>query len=128
MQILDEQHIVAFLVVNELIHELLCLQKSEATWPKTFGFASWDETEEVVGRAIDGSVAEFFQRKALTGVLDAADDCLAGANDRDFHVLASVEMAAMFHGVQKDFAAGGGHAFPFCFRNAGVFGSAKELH
>ncbi|HEV2194343.1 MAG TPA: hypothetical protein VGR55_02120 [Candidatus Acidoferrum sp.] len=40
VDILDEQHLVALLAVNELVDQFLCQQKPEATWPKPLRFSN----------------------------------------------------------------------------------------
>src|SRR5262245_10913635 len=68
INIFDEQHLVALLAVNELVHKLLRQQKPESTRPKAFSFSNGDVAQKIVGWAVDGRVAKLFKREALTGV------------------------------------------------------------
>jgi len=79
MEILDEQHVIALLVVDEFIDELLCHQEAEATRPKTAFFANQSVANEIVGRAVDRGMSKLVEREALTRILDAAHDCTMGA-------------------------------------------------
>ena len=68
-------------------------------------------------------MAKLLEREAVARVFDAARHRAPGANERDLHVLAGIEIRAIFHGVQKDFFESGNDAFG----NVGISNPAKEL-
>jgi len=123
LDVFDKQHVIALLAVNEVVDEMLCQQKPEATCSKTLSFSNGDVAEEIVVWAVDGGVAKLFEREALTGVFDAARDCTTGAQDRDLHMLAGVEIPTVFYGVQENFFESRNDAFG----NVRISNPAKEL-
>src|SRR5215467_2817977 len=126
-KVLNKQHIVALLVVDELVDELLCHQKAETAWPKALSFTSGEMADKVANGAIDRSMAKLFKRKALPGILDAASDRATGVDKGNFHILAGVEIPSMLDGVQQNFMKSKNHFFPVSFGDSGKFGSAEEL-
>src|SRR5215469_723138 len=102
---------------------MLCQQKPEATCAKTLSFSNGNVAEEIVVWAVDGGVGKFFEREALTGVLDAACDRATGAQERDLHTLAGVEIPSVFYGIQENFFESQNDAFG----NVRISKPAKEL-
>src|SRR5215471_14646002 len=125
--IFDQQHVVAMFAVNEFVDQFFSQQKPEAAWPQTLRFANGKVTEGIAGRTVDGRVAEFFQRETLTRVLDPAYNRSPHADERNFHILARVEVPTMLHGVDENFAESSSNSFPVRFGNAGVFEPMEEL-
>ena len=124
IEVLDEENLVALFVVDKLVDEIFCEQKAEAAGPKALCFANGEVAEEIAGRAVDGGVAKLFERETFAGILDAAGDSVAAADEGNLHVLAGIEVAAMLHGVQENFAESRNDVFG----DVGVSDSAKELH
>lgn len=75
-------------------------QKPEATWPYALLFADGNVAKESVSRAIDGGVAKFLEREALTRILDAQCDCVAGGDEGNFDIVTRVEMPSVLRSVQ----------------------------
>jgi len=63
VDVFDEQHVVALLVVNEIVELLFRDQKPEPTWSHALLFANGNVAKARVSRATDGSVAKFFERE-----------------------------------------------------------------
>src|SRR5215467_6440001 len=126
-KVLNKQHIVALLIVDELVDELLCHQKAETAWPKTLILTNGVVAHKVPSGAIDRSMAKLFERESLPGVLDAACDRAAGVDNRNFHVLAGIEIPSMLDGVHQDLPEGENHFFPVSFGHSREFGCAEEL-
>lgn len=83
-----------------------------------------DVAQEVLGGVVDSGVAKLFEGEALAGVFDAAGKRPTGAKERNLHVLAGVEMRAIFHGVQQDLLESRDDAL----RNVGISNATKELN
>src|SRR5215467_7881978 len=98
-KVLNKQHVIALLIVDELVDELLCHQKAETAWPKTLILTNGIVAHKVASRAIDRSMAKLFERESLPRVLDAACDRAAGVDNGNFHVLAGVEIASVLDRV-----------------------------
>ena len=127
IDIFDQQHVVAMFAVNEFVDQFFSQQKPEAAWPQTLRFANGNVTEGITGRTVDGRVVELFQRETLTRIFDPAYNRSTHADERNFHILARVEVRTMLHGVDEDFAESSSNSFPIRFGNAGVFEPMEEL-
>ena len=127
MEILDEQHIIALLVVDEFIDELLCHHETEAARPKTLFLADHRVANEIAGRAVDRSVPKLFEQEALTRILDAAHDSTTSAEEGDFHMLGGVKLTAMLHGVKKNFPESVNDGVTISFGKSRLSHSSKEL-
>jgi len=86
-----------------LMHLMSNTSSPEATWPHALLFASGNVAKQSVRRATDGSVAKCFEREALTRILDAQCDCVAGAHEGNFDIVTRVEMPSVLHNVSVVF-------------------------
>src|ERR1700730_2339122 len=127
MEVLNEHYLVALLIVDQLIDKFFCQEDAEPARSHTPLVAEPRVTEQIIGRA-GRCVTQFFERETFAGVLDTASDRSPSANERDFHVLARIEMAAMFHGVNQNLLKSKYDLVFLSRRNARVFDSLQELH
>src|SRR5271163_4489789 len=99
IQILDQHHLVTLFIVNELIDEFFRQQHTETARPQSLLFTDGHMAEQIFGRASNGCVAKLLERETLSGIFNPAGYSPARTNEGNFHVLAGIEMGAMFHGV-----------------------------
>src|SRR6516164_6454847 len=71
-------------------------------------------------------VAGLVQRKTLTRIFDPTYHHFATSKKGNFHILARVKMAAVFHGVEKNLAEREYYIVLFLFGQSGP--SPQELH
>src|SRR5262245_47515190 len=69
-EIFDEHQLIATLVVNQIIHQLVGQQDAESAGAEPFLVANGDMAERIGGRIIDGSVFELAGIEAFAGVFD----------------------------------------------------------
>ena len=127
IDIFDEQRLVALLVIDEIVDLFFREQKAEATRPKALLFANGNVAKEIASRTVDGSMPKLFEREALTRIFDAHCYCSTGTNEGNFNIMARVELPAMPHRIQKNFAERSNDGSPIGFRNGGISNSTKEL-
>src|SRR5271165_1275115 len=82
--------------------------------------------EGLVRRVRDGGVLDFVQGEALAGILHAAHNDALGADVPDLDILGRIEISAVLHGVQKDFAECASDFFLFGVRE--IASLAVELN
>jgi hypothetical protein len=70
-QILDEKHLIAAFVVDELIHEMEGQEDSESSRTQTGLFANGHVPNRIVRRIVDRGMMQFIQRKPFAGIFDA---------------------------------------------------------
>src|SRR5882724_10894684 len=58
--------------------------------------------EEILWRAADRCVTKFFEGEPFARILDAAGYCSTTTDEGYFHMLAGIEMCAMFHGIDQN--------------------------
>src|SRR5882724_7483786 len=126
MQILDEYYLIALFIVDQLIDEFFRQQNAEPARSHALLVANPRVTEQIIGRPGRG-MTQFFERETLAGILDTASNRSARPNERDFHVMAGIEMAAMFHGVNQNLPESGNYMVFLSFGNARVSDSVQEL-
>src|SRR5882724_3670590 len=126
MQILNEYYLIALFIVDQFIDKFFCQQNAEPARSHALLVANPRVTEQIIGRAGCG-VTQFFERETLAGILDTASDRSASPNERDLHVMAGIEMAAMFHGVNQNLPESGNYMIFLSLGNARVSDSVQEL-
>src|SRR5215469_13141623 len=128
VDVFDEQHLVALLVVNKIVDLLFREQEAKAAWPHALFFANGNVAKEIASRTVNGGVAKFLKRESLTGIFYAQRNGMTAANEGNLHIVARVEMPSVLHGVHKNLSKSRDHRFPCCVRKAGVFRRTKELY
>src|SRR5215470_15715258 len=121
LQIFDEQHFVALLIVEQLIHESLGLENAESSRAHARNFPLHDVTKGLLRWISESRMFEFFKRKSSARIFYFAKDCAASADVGHLNVLRRIEFPAMLHGVQKDFAERHCNLFRFHFWQVGCF-------
>src|SRR2546426_444646 len=90
VRILDEQHLVARLVVEQLIHDLTHEQEAEAAGTQTPFFPRAHVAVGLAGRVANGRVLQPLRVEARTGVSDAIEQHAAPAQISDPHFAVGV--------------------------------------
>ena len=87
----------------EIINEDSGHQYTETTAAEALRFAEDKVAERIIRWICDGSMLNFFKRKSFSGILDATQDHMSGADIRDLDVLSGIESSSILHGVEQDF-------------------------
>ncbi len=86
-----DQHVVAFLVVDQLINQLLGEQNTIAARAQPFRFAMCNVPSRISLRIGNGSMIDFVQSKSFTGVFHSTHHHVLGSHVGDFDVLVSAK-------------------------------------
>ena len=87
MQILHKQNIISLFAVNQVVHQTLGHQNTEATRSLALCLASFHVLEGIIPGIAESAVLQLFERKALARISHPAQHHVSGAHITHFHVL-----------------------------------------
>src|SRR4029434_8005003 len=93
VQVLDEQHLIARFVVNEIVHERTRHGQAESSWPKSLFFSHGQMSHGIVVTTHNLRMAEFVDVEPLARVGDAVHEQSLCPNARDADLAIGVEFA-----------------------------------
>src|SRR5438552_1582753 len=109
VRVLDEEHLVARLVVEQLIHDLTHEQEAKAAGTQALCFSHAHVAVGLAGRVADGRVLQRLRVEARAGVSDAIEEHAAPAQISDPHLAVRVELPAPLDGVGEQLVEGQSH-------------------
>src|ERR1035437_9890047 len=99
LPVLDEQHLVASLVVDQLIHQVAGHEDAETAGALSPLRANLDVLDGRIVRIGNGRVWQQVHREALAGVLNPHNQGARRAHQRNAHALPGVGAAAVLDGI-----------------------------
>src|SRR5215467_15322393 len=118
-QVLDENHLVALFVVDNLVHRVTRDEHAEAAGTNVLRLPNFHVSEWIVLWIGNGGVLEFCPGEAFAGVNDVVDDSASCAYSRNAHPFVRIELSAMLNGVEKHFSKCCRQLDPVLFRQGG---------
>src|SRR5437870_13322563 len=86
-QMLDEQNLVAFFVINQLVHHSPGHQNAKAAWPESELTTHLRMRERIIRSVCNSRVRQSLERKPFARITNVVDDGALGPHERDVHVL-----------------------------------------
>src|SRR5580704_8619876 len=119
VEVLDEYHLVALFVENELVDEPLGEENAKASGTHAECLAVFDVAQLIVFWVGDGGVGNFVQGKTFAGIANAALHHVTGAYVGNLNLLIGVEASAVLDGVDQHLARSHTHRGFFRVRQFG---------
>ena len=127
-QVLDEQHLVAALVVDQLIHQVAGHEDAETAGALSALGANLDVLDGRIVRIGNGRVRQQVHREAFAGVLNPHNQGARRAHQRNAHALPGVGAAAVLDGIQEQLAEGRRYVLARLGREAGLHLAQEMRH
>ena len=101
---LDQEHFVAALVVDELVGDLLDQEHAEAAGPPAGLLALERDVDEILGPLRLGGVHQVGAIEAVAGIAEVVDNRALGARGRHLDHLVRIESRPVLHRVDQHLA------------------------
>ena len=111
---LNEQHLVSDLTVDQLVHSTSRQKKTESAGAHSLFLSLHNMCSGIIGGICNSRVGERFPAEARPGVTHLKHQCSPSANSGDFNHLFGIERRSVLHCIQQ-YLSQPLHCFLPCF-------------